>query len=213
MALNSNSAIIVPPAPPEQAAQDIRGIKPPLEIAEGWAWLWWTAGILLLLAAAWIAYRRLKGKAAAPEILPVTPPHVIAKHRLQQALSRLSDPKAFCTEVSDTIRVYLEDRFHFHAPERTTEEFLLELRGTDRLLPDQKDSLGDFLQVCDLVKFARHEPDESALRDLHEAACRLVDETQFDSVQAPPDPAPPALPAAVAAPAGPRKPTETAPRP
>jgi hypothetical protein len=76
------------------------------------------------------------------------------------------------------IRFYLEERFDFRAPERTTEEFLHELRATNLLLPDQKASLGEFLSRCDLVKFARYEPGESELRDLHVSAVRLVDETE-----------------------------------
>ena len=80
--------------------------------------------------------------------------------------------------VSDTIRWYLEERFSFRAPERTTEEFLYELQGTDLLTPDQKTSLGEFLQRCDLVKFARYEPGEPELRDLHDSALRLVEETE-----------------------------------
>jgi len=90
----------------------------------------------------------------------------------------LGQPREFCIAVSDTIRGYLEERFTFHAPERTTEEFLYELRETDLLTPDQKDGLGEFLKRCDLVKFARYEPREPELRDLHESAVRLVDETE-----------------------------------
>jgi len=44
----------------------------------------------------------------------------------------------------------------------------------------QKQSLAEFLERCDLVKFARFEPTESALRELHESALRLVHETQYD---------------------------------
>jgi hypothetical protein len=80
--------------------------------------------------------------------------------------------------VSDTIRLYLEERFDFRAPERTTEEFLYELQGTNLLTSDQKDSLGGFLQSCDLVKFARYEPGEAELRNLHDSALRLVEETE-----------------------------------
>ena len=64
------------------------------------------------------------------------------------------------------------------APERTTEEFLGELRGTGRLSDLQQSLLGDFLTRCDLVKFARHEPSEPELRALHDAAVRLVEETE-----------------------------------
>lgn len=90
----------------------------------------------------------------------------------------IADPKSFCSEVSDIIRVYLEERFRFHAPDRTTEEFLLELQSTDLLMHDQKESLRDFLEQCDLVKFARYEPTENELRGLHASALRLIDETE-----------------------------------
>ena len=80
--------------------------------------------------------------------------------------------------VSDTARTYLEERFEFRAPERTTEEFLRELGGTKLLLPEQKDSLGNFLASCDLVKFAKYEPGENELRELHGAAVKLVEETE-----------------------------------
>jgi hypothetical protein len=84
--------------------------------------------------------------------------------------------------VSDTVRQYLEERFNFRAPERTTEEFLHELKATDLLLADQKDSLGEFLSVCDMVKFARYEPGEPELQALYESAVRLVDETEPEPV-------------------------------
>ena len=65
--------------------------------------------------------------------------------------------------VSDTARTYLEERFEFRAPERTTEEFLRELGGTDLLTGEQKESLGGFLESCDLVKFAKYEPRETGI--------------------------------------------------
>jgi hypothetical protein len=108
----------------------------------------------------------------------VIPPHVRARQKLEEALALIGQPREFCILVSDTIRQYLEERFDFHAPERTTEEFLHELQGTNLLLPDQKESLSEFLKRCDLVKFARYEPREPELRDLHAAALRLVEETE-----------------------------------
>jgi hypothetical protein len=53
-----------------------------------------------------------------------------------------------------------------------------ELQGTRLLLPEQKDSLGEFLSGCDLVKFAKYEPGEQELRELHASALRLVEETE-----------------------------------
>ena len=113
------------------------------------------------------------------------PAHVRAKQKLAEALALISQPKPFVIAVADTARAYLEERFNFRAPERTTEEFLRELSGTDLLLPEQKESLGDFLASCDLVKFAKYEPGENELRELHGSAVRLIEETEPVEVQSP----------------------------
>jgi len=161
------------------AAEDaLRDIKPPVEIINVWLWVIVGAIAFALLAAAvaLILYFALRKKPIIPP--PPIPPHVRAKQKLQEALELLAQPKPFCILVSDTLRTYLEERFKFHAPERTTEEFLHELQATDRLLPDQKENLSEFLKRCDLVKFARYEPRETELRGLHDSAVRLVEETE-----------------------------------
>lgn len=161
------------------AAQDtLRDIKPPVEIVNVWLWVILGAVALILAAIAigLILYFALRKKIIVPP--PLIPPHVRAKEKLKEALELISQPKPFCILVSNTLRVYLEERFKFHAPERTTEEFLHELQATDRLLPDQKESLGEFLKRCDLVKFACYEPRETELRDLYDSAVRLVEETE-----------------------------------
>src|ERR1043166_4215730 len=161
-------------------ATNLIDIKPPIALPS-WAWLWWTlaavlSGLAALAIGAWLFWRWRKARARA--VPPVIPMHVRARQQLEDALALIAQPKPFCTSVSGTVRWYLEERFNFRAPERTTEEFLHELRGTDLLLPDQKESLGEFLRQCDLVKFARYEPREQELRTLHAAALRLVDETE-----------------------------------
>lgn len=191
--MNTNAALIVPP--PGQATalatNDIRGLKGPVEIPREWAGYLWMLGVLAAIAALiWNRFlRRLRQRAFArfftkPEVKPI-PPHVRARHRLHAALRHISDPRVFCFEVSETLRVYLEERFELRAPERTTEEFLVELQSSSALNAGQKESLAAFLGSCDLVKFARFEPNESALRELHESALRLVDETQFEPVAQP----------------------------
>ena len=160
------------------SAQDIRDIRPPFDIFNPWVLFWLGLGLLVIaaLVTAAVVYF-LKKRCRVPSAPPV-PAHVRARQKLEEALALISQPKAFCTMVSDTIRYYLEERFDFHAPERTTEEFLHELSGTNLLAPDQKSSLGEFLGSCDLVKFARYEPGETELHDLHNSALRLVEETE-----------------------------------
>jgi hypothetical protein len=196
MATNSPALIVPAPGAPDVLTNDIRGIKPPVVIPNEWAWLWWTLGLLLLAglaAGAFFWWHRNKVRAA---VVPVIPPHVRARNKLAQALSLLHDPRLFCILVSDTLRVYLEERFDFRAPERTTEEFMLELQASRLLTPDQKQSLGEFLQACDLVKFARHEPPETELRALLDSALRLIDETRYEPLPTPASSAsgPPPLP-------------------
>jgi hypothetical protein len=166
------------PRPTPPSLDPLRDIKPPIEVSSDWIWVALAAAGLLAAAAAWLAwyYWRRKRRVPPPQA-PTVPAHIRAKEKLQQALGLIAQPNPFCTFVSDTIRVYLEERFELHAPERTTEEFLHELRSSHLLLPDQKNSLGDFLQRCDLVKFAKYEPAEIELRNLHDSALRLVDET------------------------------------
>jgi hypothetical protein len=160
------------------STNDLRDIKPPVEIPNGWLWMAWLAGAAVLAALLYWAWRYWqKQRALIPPAL-VIPAHIRAKQRLEEALALIGQPKEFCIAVSDTARWYLEQRFDFHAPERTTEEFLHELKGTSLLAPEQKESLGEFLNGCDLVKFARYEPGEPELRDLHASALRLVEETE-----------------------------------
>lgn len=149
-----------------------------MEITSIWVLVAWILGGLIIAAIiiAIVVYLMARSKQVVP--VPVIPPHVRAKQKLQEALALISEPKPFVIAVSDAARHYLEERFEFRAPERTTEEFLHELKRTNLLMDQQKESLGEFLQQCDLVKFARYEPGEPELRELHGAALRLVEETE-----------------------------------
>jgi hypothetical protein len=159
-------------------ANDIRDIKPPIEISNGWAWLWIVLFVLIGAAILFALWKWWQKRRAQIAFVPPIPAHVRARQKLEEALAFISQPKEFCILVSDTIRFYLEEQFTFRAPERTTEEFLRELGETDLLAPEQKESLGKFLESCDLVKFAKYEPRENELRELHGAAVKLVEETE-----------------------------------
>jgi hypothetical protein len=194
MASNSPAIIVPPPAPPGMtnmvAVQDgLRDIVPPVYIFDKWGWVI-AGGVLFVLLVAGILYLALRKKPLFPPPLPlIIPPHERARQKLSAALDMLDRPKPFCVLVSDAVRLYLEERFELRAPERTTEEFLFELRSKPVLSHAQKQSLGEFLEQCDLVKFARLEPTPEQLQPLYEAALRLIDETS------------PMAPAAVKAPA------------
>ena len=165
-----------------QEIPDIRGLKDVMDIPTGNEWVLWlivaAAALVLIGVAAWFVRRRLASRREELAPPPPPPPHVVAWERLQRALGLIHEAEQFCTEVSQIIRVYLEERFNLHAPDRTTEEFLFELQSSQRLVCEHKQLLADFLGECDMVKFAKVEPPEQELRNLHEAASRLVGETQ-----------------------------------
>src|SRR5262249_39598471 len=148
------------------------------EIPTIWIWVWSVLGVLVAVVTAYFLWRYFQKRLEQAAAVPPVPAHIRAKQKLQEALALIHQPREFCILVSDTIRWYLEECFDFHAPERTTEEFLYELQGTVLLTRDQKETLGEFLKRCDLVKFAKYEPREPELRDLHDSAVRLVEETQ-----------------------------------
>ncbi|HEY5297835.1 MAG TPA: hypothetical protein VIK59_07905 [Verrucomicrobiae bacterium] len=165
--------------PHAAAANDIRSLKPPIEISSGWNSLWWALAIVVALVILFLIFHWWQKRKLNAPLPPPVPAHIRAKKKLEAALALISQPKEFCILVSDTVRFYLEERFDFHAPERTTEEFLRELGETNLLSPEQKESLGKFLESCDLVKFAKYEPGENELRELHSSALKLVEETEL----------------------------------
>lgn len=222
--MKTNSQAVFVPAPPPAtnsaaagagaAAADIRDIKAPVVIPAGWLWLVFLGGALVLALVSWWGWRVWRKRRAQPVAAEApVPPHERARRRLQEALELIGQPRAFCIQVSDTLRLYLEEAFSLRAPERTTEEFLDELQSSPLLSYSQKQLLGDFLMRCDLVKFARLEPPADHLRDLHGSALRLIDETALlgQPLAPPSGPSrPPPLPAAPAEPP-PAPPPGTAP--
>ncbi len=148
-------------------------------------WVLGAGGLLLIvLFSVWL-WRR-PPKVFVPREVPL-PAHVkalraLARLRGQPRVSE-AEVEAFYLKVSQVLRVYLEERFGLHAPERTTEEFLGEIEQGDLLNADQRLSISRFLQQCDLVKFARLIPQS----DVHEQTFRIaeafVEQTRPDRVQ------------------------------
>lgn len=177
--IKSNGAVVVPS--PSSATNSLVGgeihdIRPLVHVPDDWFWVSWITTALVGVFIVWKVWRLIASLPPAAERKPKVSPEQKAHQQLDLALRHLLDPKLFCSAASDVLRFFLEERFRFHAPERTTEEFLNELQQSSRLNDDQKTLLANFLERCDLVKFARHEPAETELRELHSVAHRLVDD-------------------------------------
>lgn len=94
------------------------------------------------------------------KIEPKLPPHQQAMKNIERIKAEKNwqkgEHKAYYTELTDTIRTYIKDRFGFNALEMTSSEIV------DRLL-QEKDTklikeLKTLFQTADLVKFAKYNP-------------------------------------------------------
>ena len=109
------------------------------------------------------------------DIEPPAPPH----QRAHRALERLADSellaegrvKPYYIRLSGIIRGYLGDRFGFPGTELTTTEIATQLQRLDDRGPDvDTDSVIEWLQACDRVKFAGYTPTpDEAKQHLNEA--------------------------------------------
>lgn len=80
----------------------------------------------------------------------------------EKALARLqtlpSDPRQFYTQLTDTVRNYIEVQYKINAPQLTTEEFLGRLPQSQVFDQEEQKLLTQFLVSADKVKFAKYSP-------------------------------------------------------
>jgi len=169
----------------EQLAElQIDDIEDVVEIPQEPSFWWvWVLGAITLTAAGsiWLYFRRKRVK----ELIRIfKPAHELAYERLRalvkEDLVGTAKIKEFYNRISDILRHYIEHRFSLRAPESTTEEFLFELANTDVLSESDKESLGEFLQHCDLVKFARHEPTTEQIQETFDLVKNFIEKTRSD---------------------------------
>ena len=165
---------------------DIRAIRGPLGMPISVVYL--LPWLLLLLAVAIVGYwlwRRRRGGAVEDEprlsvLLPRLP-----HEEAYEALARLEASnllgrgqiKEYHIAVSEIIRTYVEDRFEVGALEMTTGE-VIEALGARDLERDTLEVFRDFLEACDLVKFAKLRPPPERCRRRLAQARELVDLTR-----------------------------------
>jgi len=113
---------------------------------------------------------------------PAASPFEMAMARLDSLDHRLrpNDREAmdaFFVELTDIVRRYLEQRFHLHAPELTTEEFLDIATSSPDLTREHRGFLQTFLRNADQVKFAGHVPGESDVDNMMLAVREFLNQT------------------------------------
>ena len=117
------------------------------------------------------------------------PAHVLAFRMLEwliaQDLPGKGQVELFYVHLCSIVRRYVEMRFSIHAPEETTEEFLVQLsrQEGDSPLARHRKTLQEFLEHADLVKFARHQPGQVEVQQAFDSAKNFIQSTADEQVQ------------------------------
>ena len=123
--------------------------------------IWMTLIVLLLIAlGSWVIVRLKQNKpiVARIRIVKKVPPHKKALDEMNRLKGESHtadyDQKAYYTQLTDTLRQYIRERFGFNAMEMTSSEILENLRsaGDEKMLAE----LSELFMTADLVKFAKY---------------------------------------------------------
>lgn len=146
---------------------DIKDIAPIIELQLTWwekikPYLPIALALMLLAALLWWWFKKRKNQLTAPAAAtPPLPPHIIALQRLRQIEQakywQQSQEKQYYSEITNTLRQYIEDRYRIEALELTTDEIIREF-GSTVIEPSVLKKLRKLLQLADLVKFAKAKP-------------------------------------------------------
>jgi len=163
------------------AEEELKDIRPPVPLPENFLWIFILLGLLLLVGIIFLIRYYLSKKPAISKIEIPKKPWEVALERLTALLQKdfiaKGYIKEFYFELGNIVRHYIEDRFLLKAPEMTTPEFLDHIKKHSPLSADHKLLLKDFLNCCDMVKFAKYGPTEKEVEDSIFAAQKFIKET------------------------------------
>ena len=155
------------------AQQQFHEIAPPIDYSFVATWVIFVAsfiGLCLVGLIVWLFKRKRK-----PEQPPKLP-REIALEELDRIGAEIetTDPYLFSIRVSDILRRYVTNQYALPVTRQTSVEFLTALAESSPFSPNEKSLLEDFLNRCDLIKFARYEATSADSQLLLEEATRFV---------------------------------------
>ncbi|MCD4834086.1 MAG: hypothetical protein K8R31_09845 [Bacteroidales bacterium] len=168
-----------------QAIKDIKmPYEAPLSFAEVFPWAGGGLGlVILVLVIIYIIRKIRRNEPIIKRFKPREPAHIIALRDLSKLktdkLWQQGRIKDYYTVLTDTLRMYLWNRYAIRTLERTSEEILESLKISEFKDEDAFNILKDIFYTSDLVKFAKFTP----LFDEHEkcmsGAYEFVDKTKL----------------------------------
>ncbi|MFH1782861.1 MAG: hypothetical protein ABH848_04520 [Candidatus Omnitrophota bacterium] len=167
--------------------EDIRPLKDIIEINTGFN-IWPVIILFLLIAIAIGIFLYFKNKQNLENLpqVPVRSPEEIAREELatllREDLPRKRMVKVYYIRLSDIIRKYIEGKLTISTLDRTTWEVYQDIREKGIKL-EVSTKIKDFLEECDLVKFAKYNPGEKEISEVYNRAIDIIDITiNFDQL-------------------------------
>ena len=160
-------------------AQTFHDISPPVDYSLVPVWVVFVVAFValaLLGLALWLFLRwRRKPK-------PERSPRARTLELLERARAEIFtlSPYEFSIRVSDILRRFVLEQYHLPSTKQTSLEFLESLSHAGNFSEDDKSLLGDFLNRCDLIKFARYDATEQDSELLLDEATRFVKGGQLE---------------------------------
>ena len=154
------------------SAEEFHDITGPVDyfLLQPWMIFCAVAAVLLLAGLAFWFIKRWRSR---PVLVPT--PRQCALDllaRIETEIDKLS-PYQFSIRVSDILRRYVTEQYQLPVTRQTSVEFLNALAATS-FTGDEQMLLTDFLNRCDLIKFARYEATREDSRLLLDEAERFV---------------------------------------
>ena len=163
------------------AAEEFHDIAPPIDYSLISPWLIFLGVFVALTVIGLIIWFVAK---SFRRPTPPQPPRERALALLDQIRTQITaiDPYRFSIRVSDILRRYVTQQYGLPAMRQTSIEFLTAAAKAPSFSADDKSLLEDFLNRCDLIKFAKYEATTSDSELLLDEAIRFVKGGQLATV-------------------------------
>lgn len=141
-----------------------------------WRILIYSLSGIILIGIIFLIWYLLKRRKEKVDLGPQLPAHEIAFRKLQkleqEKIWQKDSVKEYYSQLTQIVREYLENRYGIQALEETTDEILDMLQQVE-MTQEVRDLMRDLLNLSDLVKFAKEEP------ELHELTKSLNEARDF----------------------------------
>ena len=153
-------------------AEEFHDIAPPVDYSLIPPWLVFVIVFVALSLLGLVVWLIAKRRKPTP---PKLPRQIALEEldRIGREIERMS-PYQFSIRVSDILRKYVTQQYGVPATRQTSIEFLTALAKASSFSTEEQTLLEDFLNRCDLIKFARYEATTSDSELLLGEAIRFV---------------------------------------